>query len=242
MGSFTVVIPARLASTRLPKKALADLGGKPMVVRVAQRATQSNASQVIVATDASEIESACTASGIQVVMTRSDHPSGTDRIAEVVTHLQLKDDDLVVNVQGDEPLIPIELINQVAKTLEAKPDCAISTAAVAISDESEINNPNAVKVVLNQMGEALYFSRSAIPFDRTHSSPVYYRHIGIYAYRVHFLKKYSQLAPSLLEQAESLEQLRALWHGFRIAVHITSESPPAGVDTPEDLERVRGFF
>jgi len=126
MGSFTVVIPARLASTRLPKKALADLGGKPMVVRVAQRATQSNASQVIVATDASEIESACTASGIQVVMTRSDHPSGTDRISEVVTHLQLKDDDLVVNVQGDEPLIPIELINQVAKTLEAKPDCAIS--------------------------------------------------------------------------------------------------------------------
>ena len=242
MGSFTVVIPARLASTRLPKKALADLGGKKMVVRVAQRATQSNASQVIVATDASEIESACTASGIQVVMTRSDHPSGTDRISEVVTHLQLKDDDLVVNVQGDEPLIPIELINQVAKTLEAKPDCAISTAAVAISDESEINNPNAVKVVLNQMGEALYFSRSAIPFDRTHSSPVYYRHIGIYAYRVHFLKKYSQLTPSLLEQAESLEQLRALWHGFRIAVHITSESPPAGVDTPEDLERIRSFF
>ena len=242
MGSFTVVIPARLASTRLPKKALADLSGKPMVVRVAQRATQSNASAVIVATDASEIESACKISGIQVVMTRSDHPSGTDRIAEVVTRLQLKDDDLVVNVQGDEPLIPIELINQVAKTLEAKPDCAISTAAVAISDESEINNPNAVKVVLNQMGEALYFSRSAIPFDRTHSSPVYYRHIGIYAYRVHFLKKYSQLTPSLLEQAESLEQLRALWHGFRIAVHITSESPPAGVDTPEDLERISSFF
>ena len=242
MGSFTVVIPARLASTRLPKKALADLGGKPMVVRVAQRASQANTDQVIVATDASEIESACKASSIHVVMTRTDHPSGTDRIAEVVTHLQLKDDDLVVNVQGDEPLIPVELINQVAKTLEAKPDCAISTAAVAISDPSEINNPNAVKVVLNQMAEALYFSRSAIPFDRTHSSPVYYRHIGIYAYRVHFLKKYSELIPSPLEQAESLEQLRALWHGFRIAVHITPESPPAGVDTPEDLERVRGFF
>ena len=169
-GVQTCALPI-LASTRLPKKALADLGGKPMVVRVAQRATQSNTSAVIVATDASEIESACTASGIQVVMTRTDHPSGTDRIAEVVTHLQLKDDDLVVNVQGDEPLIPIELINQVAKTLEAKPDCAISTAAVAISDPSEINNPNAVKVVLNQMGEALYFSRSIIPFDRTHSSP-----------------------------------------------------------------------
>jgi 3-deoxy-manno-octulosonate cytidylyltransferase (CMP-KDO synthetase) len=242
MGSFTVVIPARLASTRLPQKALADLGGKPMVVRVAQRASQSNASEVIVATDTSEIESACKASSIQVMMTRIEHPSGTDRIAEVVTRLQLKADDLVVNVQGDEPLIPIELINQVAKTLEAKPDCAISTAAVAISDPSEITNPNAVKVVLNQMGEALYFSRSAIPFDRTHSAPVYYRHIGIYAYRVHFLKKYSQLTPSPLEQAESLEQLRALWHGFRIAVHITSESPPAGVDTPEDLERVRGFF
>jgi 3-deoxy-manno-octulosonate cytidylyltransferase (CMP-KDO synthetase) len=242
MGSFTVVIPARLASTRLPQKALADLGGKPMVVRVVQRASQSNASEVIVATDASEIETACKASSIKVMMTRIDHPSGTDRIAEVVTRLQLNDDDLVVNVQGDEPLIPIELINQVAKALEVKPDCAISTAAVAISDRSEINNPNAVKVVLNQMGEALYFSRSTIPFDRAHSSPVYYRHIGIYAYRVHFLKKYSQLAPSPLEQAESLEQLRALWHGFRIAVHIASESPPAGVDTPEDLERVRGFF
>ncbi|BEI34743.1 3-deoxy-manno-octulosonate cytidylyltransferase [Polynucleobacter sp. HIN6] len=242
MTVFTVVIPARLASTRLERKALADLGGKPMVVRVAERAQQSKAKQILVATDAVEIEAACHAAGFNVLMTRADHPSGTDRIAEVASRLGLDDEALIVNVQGDEPLIPVELINQVADTLAANPQCVMSTAAVAIQNVEEITNPNAVKVVLNQQREALYFSRAAVPYDRTQSSPTYYRHIGIYAYRVGFLKKYAQLATSPLEVAESLEQLRALWHGYRIAVHLVSELPPAGVDTLEDLARVRAFF
>jgi 3-deoxy-manno-octulosonate cytidylyltransferase (CMP-KDO synthetase) len=242
MTAFTVVIPARLASSRLERKALADLGGKSMVVRVAERAAQSKAQQVVVATDALEIESVCKAAGFSVVMTRSEHPSGTDRIAEVVSTLGLDDNALIVNVQGDEPLIPIELINEVAHTLDSHPDCAMSTAAVAIHDDAEVSNPNAVKVVLNQRGEAMYFSRSVIPFDRTHTNPAYYRHIGIYGYRTGFLKRYAQLAPSPLELAESLEQLRVLWHGERIAVHITAVTPPAGVDTPEDLARVRALF
>ncbi len=242
MTTFTVVIPARLASSRLERKAIADLGGKPMVVRVAERAAQSKAQQVVVATDALEIESVCEAANLSVVMTRSEHPSGTDRIAEVVSTLGLHDNALIVNVQGDEPLIPIELINEVAHTLDSHPDCAMSTAAVAIHDDAEVSNPNAVKVVLNQRGEAMYFSRSVIPYDRTQSNPTYYRHIGIYAYRAGFLKRYMQLAPSPLELAESLEQLRVLWHGERIAVHITAVTPPAGVDTPEDLARVRALF
>ncbi len=242
MTTFTVVIPARLASSRLERKALADLGGKPMVVRVAERSAQSKAQQVVVATDTLEIESVCKAAGLSVMMTRSEHPSGTDRIAEVVSTLGLHDNALIVNVQGDEPLIPIELINEVAHTLDSHPDCAMSTAAVAIHDDAEVSNPNAVKVVLNQRGEAMYFSRSVIPYDRTQSNPTYYRHIGIYAYRAGFLKRYMQLAPSPLELAESLEQLRVLWHGERIAVHITAVTPPAGVDTPEDLARVRALF
>ncbi len=242
MTVFTVVIPARLASTRLERKALADLGGKPMVVRVAERAAQSKAKHILVATDAIEIEAACQAAGLTVLMTRADHPSGTDRIAEVASRLGLDDDALIVNVQGDEPLIPVELINQVADTLAANSECVMSTAAVAIQNAEEITNPNAVKVVLNQQREALYFSRAAVPYDRTQSAPTYYRHIGIYAYRVGFLKKYAQHATSPLEVAESLEQLRVLWHGYRIAVHLASELPPAGIDTPEDLARVRAFF
>ena len=242
MTVFTVVIPARLASSRLERKALADLGGKPMVVRVAERAAQSKAKQILVATDAVEIESVCQAAGLTVLMTRADHPSGTDRIAEVASRLGLDDEALIVNVQGDEPLIPVELINQVADTLAANSECVMSTAAVAIQNAAEITNPNAVKVVLNQRHEALYFSRAAVPYDRTQSSPTYYRHIGIYAYRVGFLKKYAQLSSSPLEVAESLEQLRVLWHGYRIAVHLASVLPPAGVDTPEDLARVRAFF
>jgi 3-deoxy-manno-octulosonate cytidylyltransferase (CMP-KDO synthetase) len=242
MGSFTVVIPARLASSRLERKALADLGGKPMVVRVAERSAQSAANRIIVATDAQEIESVCKAANLEVMMTREDHPSGTDRLAEVALQLGLNDEAIVVNVQGDEPLIPVDLINQVANTLQSKPHCAMATAAVAIHDQSEITNPNAVKVVLSKNNEALYFSRSAIPFDRNHSSPIYYRHLGIYAYRTGFLKAFSNLAISPLEQAESLEQLRALWHGYAIAVHITPESPPPGVDTQADLDRARQFF
>lgn len=242
MTVFTVVIPARLASSRLERKALADLGGKAMVVRVAERAAQSLAQQILIATDAHEIESVCKAAGLSVVMTRSEHPSGTDRIAEVASILGLPDEALIVNVQGDEPLIPVDLINQVADALATNPACVMSTAAVAIDDENEIANPNAVKVVLNQQHEALYFSRAAVPYDRTQSSPIYYRHIGIYAYRVGFLKTYAQLSISPLEIAESLEQLRVLWHGYRIAVHLTPELPPAGVDTLQDLERVRAFF
>ena len=242
MGSFTVVIPARLASSRLERKALADLGGKPMVVRVAERSAQSAANRIIVATDAQEIESVCKAANLEVMMTREDHPSGTDRLAEVALQLGLNDEAIVVNVQGDEPLIPVDLINQVANTLQSKPHCAMATAAVAIHDQSEIANPNAVKVVLSKNNEALYFSRSAIPFDRNHTSPIYYRHLGIYAYRTGFLKAFSNLAISPLEQAESLEQLRALWHGYAIAVHITPESPPPGVDTQADLDRARQFF
>lgn len=213
-----------------------------MVVRVAERSAQSAANRIIVATDAQEIESVCKAANLEVMMTREDHPSGTDRLAEVALQLGLNDEVIVVNVQGDEPLIPVDLINQVANTLQSKPHCAIATAAVAIHDQSEIANPNAVKVVLSKNNEALYFSRSTIPFDRNHSSPIYYRHLGIYAYRTGFLKAFSNLAISPLEQAESLEQLRALWHGYAIAVHITPESPPPGVDTQADLDRARQFF
>jgi 3-deoxy-manno-octulosonate cytidylyltransferase (CMP-KDO synthetase) len=213
-----------------------------MVVRVAERSAQSAANRIIVATDAQEIESVCKAANLEVMMTREDHPSGTDRLAEVALQLGLNDEVIVVNVQGDEPLIPVDLINQVANTLQSKPHCAMATAAVAIHDQSEIANPNAVKVVLSKNNEALYFSRSAIPFDRNHNSPIYYRHLGIYAYRTGFLKAFSNLAISPLEQAESLEQLRALWHGYAIAVHITPESPPPGVDTQADLDRARQFF
>jgi 3-deoxy-manno-octulosonate cytidylyltransferase (CMP-KDO synthetase) len=213
-----------------------------MVIRVAERSAQSAANRIIVATDAQEIESVCKAANLEVMMTREDHPSGTDRLAEVALQLGLNDEAIVVNVQGDEPLIPVDLINEVAETLQSKPHCAMATAAVAIHDQSEITNPNAVKVVLSKNNEALYFSRSTIPFDRNHNSPIYYRHLGIYAYRTGFLKAFSNLAISPLEQAESLEQLRALWHGYAIAVHITPESPPPGVDTQADLDRARQFF
>lgn len=239
---FLVVIPARLGSTRLPRKPLADIGGKPMVIRVAERAKQSLAQSVVVATDSPEIQSACDAHRIECLLTSADHPTGTDRIAEVAQLLKLPNNALIVNVQGDEPLIPPELINQVARTLAEHEQCAISTVAVPVTDISEINNPNVVKVVLNRSGEALYFSRAPIPFVRdseaTHKTE-HLRHLGIYAYRTDFLLAYTRLEPAPPEQAEALEQLRALWNGYRIAVHTASEAPPAGVDTPEDLERVR---
>ncbi|MES2585533.1 MAG: 3-deoxy-manno-octulosonate cytidylyltransferase [Pseudomonadota bacterium] len=239
---FLVVIPARLGSTRLPRKPLADIGGKPMVIRVAERAQQSNAQSVVVATDSPEIQAACDEHRIECLLTSPDHPTGTDRIAEVAQLLKLPADTLVVNVQGDEPLIPPELINQVAQTLADNVACAISTVAVPITDAEEISNPNVVKVVLNRSGEALYFSRSTIPFVRdaeATSKAVHLRHLGIYAYRADFLQAYSRLEPAPPEQAEALEQLRALWNGYRIAVHTASKAPPAGVDTAEDLERVR---
>jgi len=239
---FLVVIPARLGSTRLPRKPLADIGGKPMVIRVAERAQQSLAQSVVVATDSPEIQAACDEHRIECLLTSADHPTGTDRIAEVAQLLKLPPDTLVVNVQGDEPLIPPKLINQVAQTLADHSACAISTIAVPIEDDAEITNPNVVKVVLNRSGEAMYFSRAAIPFVRdsdTAGKIAHLRHLGIYAYRADFLQAYTRLDPAPQEQAEALEQLRALWNGYRIAVHTASEAPPAGVDTPEDLERVR---
>jgi 3-deoxy-manno-octulosonate cytidylyltransferase (CMP-KDO synthetase) len=239
---FLVVIPARLGSTRLPRKPLADIGGKPMVIRVAERAQQSLAQSVVVATDSTEIQAACDEHRIECLLTSVDHPTGTDRIAEVAQLLKLPPATLVVNVQGDEPLIPPKLINQVAQTLADHSACAISTIAVPIEDDAEITNPNVVKVVLNRSGEAMYFSRAAIPFVRnpdTAGKIAHLRHLGIYAYRADFLQAYTRLDPAPQEQAEALEQLRALWNGYRIAVHTASEAPPAGVDTPEDLERVR---
>jgi 3-deoxy-manno-octulosonate cytidylyltransferase (CMP-KDO synthetase) len=213
-----------------------------MVVHVAERAKQSLAQSVIVATDSPEIQAACNEHGIECLLTSPDHPTGTDRIAEVAQLLKLSADTLVVNVQGDEPLIPPELINQVAQTLADNAACAISTVAVPIVDAADISNPNVVKVVLNRSNEALYFSRSTIPFVRDPDLGVpvtHLRHLGIYAYRADFLQAYTGLEPAPLEQAEALEQLRALWNGYRIAVHTANEAPPAGVDTAEDLERVR---
>ena len=241
---FLVVIPARLGSTRLPRKPLVDIHGKPMIVRVAERATQSAAHSVIVATDAPEIQAACDEHRIECLLTRDDHPTGTDRIAEIAQQLKLPDNAIVVNVQGDEPLIPAALINQVAQALAAHPACAIATVAVAIAEPAEIANPNVVKVILNRSGEAMYFSRAGIPVVRDAAATTieHLRHLGIYAYRADFLQAYTRLEPAPPEQAESLEQLRALWNGYRIQVHVASEAPPAGVDTQEDLERIRSSW
>ncbi|HWU98406.1 MAG TPA: 3-deoxy-manno-octulosonate cytidylyltransferase [Oxalicibacterium sp.] len=247
--SFIVIIPARLASTRLPNKPLADLGGKPMIVRVAQRAAQSGASRVIVATDHADIFDACRQNDIAVQMTRANHPSGTDRIAEVAAAIGLPDDAVVVNVQGDEPLIDPSLIAATA-ALVAR-DVPMATAAHAIQETADIFNPNVVKVVLDKNQRALYFSRATIPWHRDGFAqskevlPKGYaplRHIGLYAYRNAFLQAYPELPVSPLEQIEALEQLRVLWHGFPIAVHVTDHAPAAGVDTPEDLERVRRHY
>ena len=242
---FFVVIPARLGSTRLPRKPLADIDGKPMVVRVAEQAKKSLAQSVVVATDSTEIQAACDQHRIECLLTNPDHSTGTDRLAEVAQLLKLPNNALVVNVQGDEPLIPPELINEVANTLADHHECAISTVAVPIQDDAEIQNPNVVKVVLNRNSEALYFSRATIPFVRDPENTKnisHLRHLGIYAYKADFLQAYTRLESAPPEQAEALEQLRALWNGYRIAVHVAQDAPPAGVDTPEDLERVRSLF
>ncbi|MFD0667528.1 3-deoxy-manno-octulosonate cytidylyltransferase [Ramlibacter sp. MAHUQ-53] len=247
---FTVLIPARLASSRLPDKPLADIAGKPMVVRVAERASHSGAQQVVVATDTEAIARACEAHGVRAVMTRIDHPSGSDRLAEACERLALADDALVVNVQGDEPLIEPALIDAVAGLLQRHGDAAMSTAAHPIDSVDDLRNPNVVKVVTDARGIALYFSRAPIPWWRDGSSagepglpqPRPLRHVGIYGYRVGFLREFPKLPQAPVEQLEALEQLRALWHGHRIAVHVTDAAPGPGVDTPEDLARVRALF
>jgi 3-deoxy-manno-octulosonate cytidylyltransferase (CMP-KDO synthetase) len=248
--SFTVIVPARLASTRLPNKPLADIHGLPMVVRVAQRAALSHAAQVVVAADSIDIVEVCQANGIRALLTRNDHPSGSDRLAEASALLQLGPNDLVVNVQGDEPLINPTLINQVAALLEQRPSASMSTAAHEIHDLSEFTNSNVVKVVLDKEQLALYFSRAPIPWWRdgfaqgiqSLPKPAPLRHIGIYAYRVGFLQSFPSMTPAPIEKGEALEQLRAMWHGHKIAVHITPDAPGPGVDTPEDLEKVRALL
>jgi 3-deoxy-manno-octulosonate cytidylyltransferase (CMP-KDO synthetase) len=233
--TFSVIIPARYASTRFPGKPLVDLAGKPMVERVCERAAQSGASGVHVATDDERIASAVKAHGFKVVMTRADHASGTDRLAEAATQLGLGDQHIVVNVQGDEPLIEPKLIGQLAERLGS---ADMATACHAIHDVASLANPNVVKVVMDATGHALYFSRSRIPYPREGEAPCF-RHAGIYAYRVGFLRRYAALAPAPLERTEALEQLRALWHGHRIAVVVSETDIPPGVDTPQDLEAVR---
>lgn len=251
MTPFTVLIPARYASTRLPGKPLADVAGKPLVVRVAERAIASRAQRVIVATDDVRIAEATRAHGIEVVMTRSDHPTGTDRLAEAAIALGLADREIVVNMQGDEPLLEPALIRRMAELLAANPDAAIATACHPIRDPAEAFNPNVVKVVLDHRNYALYFSRATIPWARDafaggpavvpRGLPIY-RHYGLYAYRAGFLRAYPTLAPAGVERFEALEQLRALWHGYRIIVEVTTGTPAPGIDTLEDLERVRALF
>ncbi len=248
---FTVLIPARWASTRLPGKPLADIAGKPMVVRVAERALASGADRVVVATDDRRIVDGAAAHGIPAVLTRADHATGTDRLAEAAQQLGLSPQDIVVNVQGDEPLLEPALIRRIAEVLAASPDAAIATACHPITDLQEAFNPNVVKVTLDHRNYALYFSRATIPWAReAFASQVralpsafpLYRHYGLYAYRVDFLARYPTLPSAPIERFEALEQLRALWHGYRIVVEITTGTPAPGVDTPADLERVRALY
>ena len=249
---FTVLIPARLASTRLPDKPLADIAGVPMVVRVARQAALSGADSVVVAADDARIVDACHAHGVRVLLTRTDHASGSDRLAEACTQLGLADDAIVVNVQGDEPLIAPALIDAVAETLASHPDAAMSTAAHAIDTVEDFVNPNVVKTVLDARGHALYFSRAPIPWWRDGfagtgptslpTAPAPLRHIGIYGYRAGFVRRFPGLPPAPVETTEALEQMRALWHGHRIAVHVSADAPGPGIDTPEDLARVRALF
>jgi 3-deoxy-manno-octulosonate cytidylyltransferase (CMP-KDO synthetase) len=249
MASFTAVIPARYASSRLPGKALADLGGTPMVVHVAQRARASGAERVCVATDHEDIAAVVRRAGFEAVMTGSSHASGSDRVAEAACKLGLPDDALVVNVQGDEPLIEPGLIRAVAGLLEGTPEASMATACHPIREPAELFNHNVVKVVLDAEGFARYFSRASVPYARDAFSrgvpsalpeglPAF-RHIGIYAFRHEFLQVYTRLAIAPLERFEALEQLRALWHGFSIAVCVRQDAPRPGVDTAEDLEQVR---
>ena len=252
---FVVLIPARLASTRLPNKPLADIAGVPMVVRVANQARCSQADRVAIATDSEEVAAVARLHGHEVIMTRADHASGTERLAEAITLMELAQDTIVVNVQGDEPEIPPTLIDALAATLAADPDCPMATAVHPVQSAADWLNPNVVKVVADADDRALLFSRSPLPWARgplawgaqpdsdatrqafEMAQPL--RHIGMYAYRSSFLTRYAHLAPCALEQIEALEQLRVLHHGYRIKLLHTDEAPPAGVDTPADLEAVR---
>ena len=248
--SFTVLIPARLASARLPGKPLLDIGGLPMVVRVAQRALQSGAMSVVVAADHADILQACQTHGVRAVLTRTDHATGSDRLAQACEILGLDGDDVVVNVQGDEPLIEPGLIDACAAELLRQTDCVMSTAAHAIDTVEDFMNPGVVKVVLDVRGRAMMFSRAPLPWWRdgyaagitTLSTPPPLRHVGVYAYRAGFLRRFPDLPPSPIESTESLEQLRVLWHGERIAVHVSLTAPGPGVDTQADLERVRALW
>jgi 3-deoxy-manno-octulosonate cytidylyltransferase (CMP-KDO synthetase) len=247
--SYTVLIPARLASSRLPNKPLADIAGLPMVVRVAQRVASGlpAGTRVVVAADHPSILQACAQHGVEALLTRVDHPSGSDRLAEACELLKLTDDAIVVNVQGDEPLIDPALVSAVATLLLQRPEASMSTAAHPLHEVAEFTNPNVVKVVLDARGLALYFSRAPIAWWRDGyaqgvqalATPAPLRHIGIYGYRVGFLRQFPRLQQAPIEMTEALEQLRAMWHGHRIAVHVTQQAPGPGVDTPEDLERVR---
>jgi 3-deoxy-manno-octulosonate cytidylyltransferase (CMP-KDO synthetase) len=249
-ANFYVVIPARFASTRLPGKPLLDIAGKPMVVHVADKAKLSGASKIVVATDDARIEAVVQGHGYSAMITRQDHVSGTDRIAEVATREAWPDDAIVVNVQGDEPLIDPALIVEVAETLANNKEAVMATACHAIHSKADFLNPNIVKVVLDKNSNALYFSRAAIPYPRdafaTNSdvpqdTPIY-RHIGLYAYRTKFLKQYAQIPTAAIEQAESLEQLRVLYQGFKIAVAVSERPPAKGVDTEADLAYVRSLL
>ncbi len=247
---FTVLIPARLASTRLRDKPLADIAGLPMVVRVAQCASQSSADRVVVAADDKRIVEVCQRHDVTAILTRTDHASGSDRLAEACTLLGMSKEEIVVNLQGDEPLMAPQLIDAVARLLHEHPAASMGTAAHEISSAQDFLNPNVVKVVLDANAMALYFSRAPIPWKRdvyaagvaALSDPLPLRHIGIYSYRVGFLLGFPQLPAAPLEALEALEQLRALWHGHRIAVFVSQTQPGPGVDTPEDLERVRRLF
>ena len=248
---FRVVIPARYASTRLPGKPLLDIAGKPMIQHVYERASESGADSVIIATDDARIEAAVHGFGGEVCMTSAEHSQGTDRIAEVVKKFGFGDDEIVVNVQGDEPLIPPQLITQTAQDLANYPDASISTICTPIHTAAELFDPHVVKVVMDKNDYAIYFSRAVIPWDRdafnvtTEELPArsqHYRHIGIYGYRCGFLRHYSELEPAPIEQMESLEQLRAMWHGHRIHVSVVQEPPGHGVDTEADLLRLRGLL
>ena len=243
--SFVVIIPARYASSRLPVKPLKDIHGRPMIVHVLERAREAGAERVIVATDHPEVARAVEAAGGEVCMTRPDHESGTERLAEVVEKCGFADDTLIVNIQGDEPMIPPTIVRQVAANLETS-QVGMATLAVPIHDAEEAFNPNAVKVVRDAQGFALYFSRATIPWDRDRFAlskaeigDTLLRHIGIYGYRAGFIRRYVRWAPGPLEHIEKLEQLRVLWYGEKIHVDVAVEVPGTGVDTPEDLERVR---